>query len=64
MKTNFLAKVPSSPSEPDPMMWADGLATLGDYMAAKERPQGLERFRRLGLCHISKKIVTRELFTV
>lgn len=29
------AQVPSSPSEPDPMMWSEGVRSLGDYMAAK-----------------------------
>lgn len=28
-------QVPSSPSEPDPLMWSDGVKTLGCYMAAK-----------------------------
>eukprot|EP00434_Breviolum_minutum_P003854 symbB.v1.2.003390.t1/scaffold190.1/size276550/15 len=34
-KSNFLRTVPSSPSEPDPLMWSDGVKTLGCYMAAK-----------------------------
>ena len=31
----FSLQVPSSPSEPDPLMWSDGVKTLGCYMAAK-----------------------------
>eukprot|EP00913_Durusdinium_trenchii_P031013 g29046.t1 len=45
--TGYLPKVPSSPSEPDPMMWSEGVRSLGDYMAAKAMGNLPEEMRRI-----------------